>query len=92
MLGLPLGAHDRAVEHAGVSVRTGVPLSQPSQSHIRDYYFICGGPQIALNHFEIIGTCNNNSLELRILESLHIANIKPSLNCMKSVCLLSLVN
>ena len=58
----------RAAEHAEISVRTGVPLSQPSQSHIRDHLLTCGGPQIALNHFEIIGTCNNNSLELRILE------------------------
>ena len=66
----------RAAEHAGISVRSGVSLSQPSQSHIRDHILTCGGPQIALNHFEIIGTCNNNSLELRILESLHIAKIK----------------
>ena len=82
----------RAAEHAGISVRTGVPLSQPPQSHIRDHLLTCGGPQIALNHFEIIGTCNNNSLELRILESLHIAKIKTSLNCMKSAYPLSLVN
>ena len=82
----------RAAEHAGISVRTGVPLSQPSQSHIRDHLLTCGGPQIALNHFEIIGTYNNNSLELRILESLHIAKIKPSLNCMKPAYPLSLVN
>ena len=82
----------RAAEHAGISVRTGVPLSQPSQSHIRDHLLTCGGPQIALNHFEIIGTCINNSLELRILESLHIAKIKPSLNCMKSAYPLSLFN
>ena len=84
----------RAAEHAVITVRTGVPLSQPSQSHIRDHLFMCtcGGPQIALNHFEIIGTCNNNSLELRILESLHTANIKPFLNCIKSAYPLSLVN
>ena len=82
----------RAAEHAGIGVRTGVPLSQPPQSHIRDHLLTCGGPQIALNHFEIIGTCNNNSLELRILESLHIAKIKPYLNCMKSAYPLSLVN
>ena len=76
---------------AGISVRTGVPLSQPSQSHIRDHLLTCGGPQIALNHFEIIGTWNNNSLELRFFESLHIAKIKPSLNCMKSAYTLPLV-
>ena len=35
----------RAAEHAGVSVRTGLHLSQPCQSHIRDhvymYIYIC---------------------------------------------------
>ena len=82
----------RAAEHSGISVRTGVPISQPFQSHIRDHLLTCGGPQIALNHFEIIATCNNNSIELRILESLHIAKITPSLNCMKSAYPLSLVN
>ena len=30
----------RAAEHAGISVRTEVPLSQPSQSHIRDISFV----------------------------------------------------
>ena len=39
---------------------------------------------VTLKHFEIIGTYNNNRLELRILESLHIAKIKASLSCMKS--------
>ena len=37
----------RAAEHAGISVRTGVPLSQPPQSHIQDHLLTCGGPQIA---------------------------------------------
>ena len=74
MLGLPLDRSlaTHAVAHDGISVRTGVPLSQPSQSHMRDHLLTCGGPQLSLNHSEIIGTCNNNSLELRILESLHI--------------------
>ena len=30
----------RAAEHAGVSVRTGLPLSQPCQSHIRDHVYM----------------------------------------------------
>ena len=82
----------RAAEHAGIIVWE---LESPYRSRlnpIQDHLLTCGGPQIALNHFEIIGTCNNNSLELRILESLHIAKIKPSLNCMKSAYPLSLVN
>ena len=57
------------------------PLSQPYGT----FDLTCGWPQIALDHFEIIGTYNNNILELRILESLHIAKIKPLFNCMKSV-------
>ena len=67
----------RAADYAGTSVRAGVSLLQQSQSHILDRLLTCGGPQIAFNHFEMIDTCNNNILELRILESLHIAKIKP---------------
>ena len=50
-----------------VTVRTGLPLSQPSQSHIRDHAIFCNSNQISLDHFSIIGT-NNKICELRILE------------------------
>ena len=73
----------RAAEHAGVSVRTGLPLAQPCQSHIRDHVISCNSNQISLDHFSIIGT-NNTICELRILESLHIFQIKPQLNSMQS--------
>ena len=79
----------RAAEHAGVSVRTGLPLSQPSQSQIRDHVISCNSNQISLDHFSIIGT-NNNICELRILESLHIAQLKPQLNSMQSAYPLSI--
>ena len=81
----------RTAEHADVSVRTGLPLSQPHQSHIREHLFDCGGPQICLDHFDVIGTCNSSN-ELRLLQSLHIHKIKPKLNCMHATCLSSCNN
>ena len=80
----------RAAEHAGVSVRTGLPLSQLSQSHIRDHVIPCNSNQISLDHFSIIGT-NNNICELRILESLHIFQIKPQRNSIQFAYPLSIV-
>ena len=80
----------RTAEHAGVSVRTGRPLSQPPQSHIRDHLLSCNGPQVNLKHIDIIGTCQNKS-ELRILESLHILQSKPTLNCMQSAHPLNII-
>ena len=73
-----------------VSVRTGRPLSQPPQSHIRDHLLSCNGPQVNLKHIDIIGTCQNKT-ELRILESLHILQRKPTLNCMQSVHPLNII-
>ena len=67
----------RTAEHAGVSVRTGRPLTQPPESHIRDHLLSCNGPQVNLKHIDIIGTCQNKT-ELRILESLHILQSKPT--------------
>ena len=49
----------RAAEHAGVSVRTGLPLSNPSPSHIREHSHSCGGPRVSLSQFDIIGRCSN---------------------------------
>ena len=80
----------RTAEHAGVSVRTGRPLSQPPQSHIRDHLLSCNGPQVNLKHIDIIGTCQNKT-ELRILESLHILQSKPTLNCMQSAHPLNII-
>ena len=61
----------RAAEHAGVSVRTGLPLSNPSPSHIREHSHSCGGPRVSLSQSNIIGMCSN-IINLRILESLYI--------------------
>ena len=80
----------RTAEHAGVSVRTGRPLSQLPQSHIRDHLLSCNGPQDNLKHIDIIGTCQNKT-ELRILESLHILQSNPTLNCMQSAHPLNII-
>ena len=81
----------RAAEHAGVSVRTGVPLSSPSPSHIREHMHACGGPQVSISNFNIIGRCSNVT-DLRILESLHINRSKPNINSTQSAYPLSIVN
>ena len=57
-------------------IYTGLHLSQPSQSHIRDHAISCNSNQISLDSFSIIGT-NNNIWELRIFKSLLIFQIKP---------------
>ena len=70
----------RAAEHAGVSVRTGLPLSNPLPSYIRDHSLSCGGPRVSLSQFSIIGRCNN-IIDLRVLESLHILKKQTKNKC-----------
>jgi len=80
----------RVAEHAGVSVRTNQPLSQPPHSQIRDH--VCNNrPQISLDNFTIIGRSSDEQ-QLRILESLYIHSYKPKLNNMQSSYPLSIVN
>ena len=68
----------RVAEHAGLSFRTNLPLSRPSASSIRDHTDECGYfPRIS--DFEVLATTNNR-MDLRILESLHIGQLTPSLN------------
>ena len=81
----------RAAEHAGVSVRTGLPLSNPSPSHIREHFHSCGGPRVSLSQFDIIGRCSN-IIDLRILESLHILKNKPKINASQTAYPLYIVN
>ena len=79
----------RTAEHAGVSVRTGRPLSQPPL-YIRDHLLSCNDPQVNLKHIDFIGAWQNRT-ELRILESLHILQSKPTLNCMQSSHTLNII-
>ena len=70
----------RAAEHAGLSYRTGQPLSSPTQSSIRDHAVIWNSSQyINSDHFKIIAT-SKNTTELRILESIFIKRENTPLN------------
>ena len=69
----------RVREHAGLSYRTGVPLSCPSQSSIRDHATSCGVLVISRD-FSIIGNVPSSVIELRIFESLFIHKLQPPLN------------
>ena len=80
----------RSSEHAGWSHRTGNRFSSPSASNIRDHTETCGSP-ISLDHFTIINQCNN-SIDLRILESIYIHKLQPKLNSMQSAFPLTIVN
>ena len=67
----------RAAEHAGLSYRTGQPLSSPPQSSIRDHAVIYNSSQyINSDNFKIIGT-SKNTTELRISESIFIKREPP---------------
>lgn len=82
----------RVCEHAGVSVRTGVPLSSPPFSHIREHHHECNSPQITIDQFKTINSINSNDIDLRILESLYIHKTKPILNTNQSAYPLYIVN
>ena len=72
--------HTRAMEHAGVSVRTGRPLASPLQSAIRSHCVGCGGGvPVVLDDFHVISS-RVGQVELRILESLYILKETPNLN------------
>ena len=68
----------RIAEHLGVSVRTGLPLSNVSYSAIYDHREEKDHP-INKNNFKIVGRTNNKS-SLRLLESLYIFKTKPKMN------------
>ena len=67
--------HTRVSEHAGVSPRTGLPLSSPQQSCYTRSHYNMQKKRLSIQLFKI-GTINSN-FELRILESLHINKNKP---------------
>ena len=68
--------YTRISEHKGVSARTGLPLSNP-KSNIYNH-FLNTGHAISENSFEIV--ILDNSSNLKLLESIVISEIKPSLN------------
>ena len=68
----------RAAEHFGVSSRTGTLLVRAPQSAIRNHIEVCGSGR-TMESFQKIRTFNN-SLLLRIYESIEIHFKKPTLN------------
>ena len=70
--------HDRVSEHKGISNRTERPLSDPKASSIRDHSISCKHP-IENDSFRIIGRCREGK-DLRLLESIFIKHLQPSLN------------
>jgi len=80
----------RVEEHAGRSLRTGNSLKVPSQSSIRDHCEECNSP-IILDRFSVLGTAQS-TIDVRILESLHIFKSKPVLNDTQSAYPLQILN
>ena len=68
----------RIDSHRGVSYRTGIKLTNPEFSNIRDHTNICKG-KINYKDFNIIAKASTE-LSLSILESLSIKQVVPSLN------------
>ena len=82
----------RGLEHKGYSPYTGLPLPAQSKKHsaIRDHSENCSGV-VSLNDFQIISSLRNPT-DLRILESLYIATMKPNLNDKSSAFPLKIIH
>ena len=70
--------YTRAMEHRGISDRTGRPRANPVHSSPRDHSATCSG-DVSLSDFTIIGS-QRSPTNLRILESLMILKQRPKLN------------
>ena len=79
----------RICEHKGISFRTNRPLSNPSHSNIRQHAFNCDHP-ISTSNFSLLSKCAPN--DLKLLESIYIQKIVPSLNNQNSSCPLNILN
>ena len=69
---------ERVAEHAGVSFRSGLPLTSPPHSAVRDHSELCF-TNVDINNFKVLAT-SFREMELKILESLHIFKSRPGLN------------
>ena len=79
----------RYLEHRGLSLRTGMPLSRPSHSAIREHSQVNNHPYTYQN-FRILTTASNR-LDLVISESILITKMKPELNNYQSAFKLSIL-
>ena len=68
----------RYAEHRGVSVRTGKPLAVPSFSAIRTHA-LQSDHCFSMKDFKIIDK-GNSTLDVKLLEALHIKYKSPELN------------
>ena len=67
----------RVSQHKGWSFRTNNPLATPEKSNIL-HHSLTTNPPITLENFKILASCD--IFDLRLLESLFIHKLKPSLN------------
>ena len=68
----------RVAEHAGLSFRSGVPLTSPPHSAVRDHSELCS-TNVDINNFLILAT-SSSEIDLKILESSHMLKSRPELN------------
>ncbi|KAF7677257.1 hypothetical protein TCON_2655 [Astathelohania contejeani] len=69
----------RILEHKGVSYRTGLPLSKPSFSEVRNHSLSEDHP-FSESSFKILDKSSGGPCDLRLMESLYIKDLHPSLN------------
>ena len=81
----------RVAEHAGRSFRTGMPLSSPPFSAIRDHCHNECNSDVKTDNFKILDY-NSDTISLRLLESLYIFRKKPPLNNMQTAFPLLITN
>ena len=72
------------------SFRSGVPLTSPPHSVVRDHSELCS-TNVDINNFKVLAT-SSNEINVKILESLHILKSKPGLNSQLSSYPLLVVN
>ena len=81
----------RVAEHAGVSFRSGVPLTTPPHSAVRGHSeFLCS-TNVDINNIKVLAT-SSSEIDLKILESLHIFKSRPGHNSQLSSYPLLYVN
>src|SRR5215469_12911630 len=68
----------RICKHKGLSHRTNLPISSPEFSSVRNHSDSCRHP-LRNNDFSILRS-SSSSLDRKILESLYIHSLRPSLN------------
>ena len=68
----------RVAKRAGVSFQSGVPLTSPPHSAVREHSDLCS-TNVDINNFQVLAT-SSSEIDLKILESLHIFKSRPRLN------------